>query len=384
MKPVSRIRTFAIATVICCAILCPSAQQVQGDYLMFVGSYTNTSAKGIYVATFDSRSGDLGPLELVAEGPYPAQIWVSPDGRSLYAANWQATDRAPGNTVTAYAIDRHGGTLTFLNAVACGGDGPNQVVVDPSGRVAIAVNYRSGSVAAFAIENDGRLTEAFYVDQHTGSPTPPSRQPGPRAHGVEFSQDSRFAYVADIGLDRVYSYRLDAAHRRMSPMEPPYVTVKAGSGPRRLQLHPNGRFLYVNRETDSYVSVFAASAGHLTQIQEISTVPAGFSRPTTTAEIQIDKAGRFLYVSNRGHDTVAVFSVDGGSGRLTPVQYANAGGAVPRNFRLDPTGRYLFTSNQNGENLVEFRVDSRTGTLTPAGPELKLANPGSIFFVKRQ
>jgi 6-phosphogluconolactonase len=359
----------------------PIAQTRAGDYIVYVGSYTNTTAKGIYASRFESKTGTLSPLELVAEDVYPAQLWGTPNGRFLYAANWQGTDAVPGDTITAYAINRHTAALTLLNKVRCGGSGPNQVVVDPSGKIAVAVNYRSGSVAAFGIEPDGKLTEAFYIDQHTGQPTPPSRQPGPRAHGVVFSKDSRFAYVADIGLDRVYSYRLDVDSRKITPLDPPYVTQTAGSGPRRLQLHPNGKLLYLARETDSSVSVFAVDNGHLKEIQNISTLPVA-QRGNTTAEIVIDKAGKFLYVSNRGHDTIAVFAIDSEKGTLAVVEDAPAGGRIPRNFSIDPTGEYLFTSNQNGENIVVFRIDRKTGRLLPTGEEVKLANPGSIFFVK--
>ena len=225
---------------------------------------TNTTSKGIYVSEFDSKSGALSAPRLVAESVSPAQLWVAPNGRFLYAANWQgSTDPIPANTISAYAIDGRTGELTFINKVSSGGLGPNQVVVDPSGKIAVAVNYRSGSVAAFGLESDGRITDAFYIDQHEGQPQPPSKQPGPRAHGVVFSSDSRFAYVADIGLDRVYSYRLDAVKRTMAPLDPPYVAQPAGSGPRRLQMHPNGRFLYLARESDSQVSVFAVDNGRL-------------------------------------------------------------------------------------------------------------------------
>jgi 6-phosphogluconolactonase len=359
----------------------PFAQTPAGDYIMYVGSYTNTTAKGIYASRFDSKTGTLSPLELVAEDVYPAQLWATPNGRFLYAANWQGTEAVPGDTITAYAINRQTAALTFLNKTKCGGSGPNQVVVDPSGTVAVAVNYRSGSVAAFGIEPDGKLTDAFYIDQHAGQPTPPSRQPGPRAHGVVFSKDSKFAYVADIGLDRVYSYQLDVDKRKMTPLDPPYVTQTAGSGPRRLQLHPNGKLLYVARETDSSVSVFEIENGHLKEIQNVSTLPVAQSG-NTTAEILIDRAGKFLYVSNRGHDSIAVFAIDAEKGALAAVEYAAAGGRTPRNFSIDPTGEYLFTSNQNGENIVVFRIDRKTGRLLSTGKELKLANPGSIFFVK--
>jgi 6-phosphogluconolactonase len=374
-----------IASLIWCAVLTaqePPSQAV-GDYIMYVGSYTNTTAKGIYASRFDSKTGRLSPLELVAEDVYPAQLWATPNGRFLYAANWQGNDTTPGDTITAYAINRKTSRLTLLNKVKCGGSGPNQVVVDQSGKVAVAVNYRTGSVAAFAVEPDGKLTDAFYIDQHTGEPTPPSRQPGPRAHGVVFSKDSKFAYVADIGLDRVYSYRLDTEKRAMTPLDPPYVTQSAGSGPRRLQLHPNGKRLYLARETDSSVTVFDVNGGHLREIQNISTLPAP-QRGNTTAEIVIDKSGKFLYVSNRGHDTIAVFSIDTDQGTPTIVEHASSGGRTPRNFSIDPAGDYLLTSNQNTENIVVFRIDKKTGRLIPTGSELKLANPGSVFFVRAE
>ncbi len=360
-----------------------SAQRVS-DYVVYIGSYTNTTSKGIYVSDFDSKSGALSVPRLVAESVSPAQLWVAPNGRFLYAANWQgSTDPIPANTISAYAIDGRTGELTFINKVSSGGLGPNQVVVDPSGKIAVAVNYRSGSVAAFGLESDGRITDAFYTDQHEGQPQPPSKQPGPRAHGVVFSSDSRFAYVADIGLDRVYSYRLDAVKRTMAPLDPPYVAQPAGSGPRRLQMHPNGRFLYLARESDSQVSVFAVDNGRLKEIQALTTLPAGHTGNNTTAEILMDTAGRFLYVSNRGHGSIAVYAIDR-AGLLSVVEHAASGGRTPRNFSIDPTGQYVFSSNQDTENIVVLRIDRATGRLTPTGAQVPLANPGSVGFVPRE
>jgi 6-phosphogluconolactonase len=359
------------------------AVQSSPDYLVYIGSYTNTTSKGIYVSDFDSLSGALSAPRLVAESVSPAQLWVAPNGQFLYAANWQGnTDPIPANTITAYAVGRGTGALRFINQVSSGGLGPNQVVVDPSGRIAVAVNYRSGSVAAFGIEADGRISEPFYIDQHEGQPQPPSKQPGPRAHGVVFSSDSRFAYVADIGLDRVYSYRLDADKRSMAPLDPPYVSQPAGSGPRRLQLNPKDNILYVNRETDSRVSVFAVDNGKLKEIQSISTVPEGFVGSNTTAEILMGGAGRFLYVSNRGHGSIAVYAIEP-SGRLSLVEHADPGGHIPRNVSLDPTGGYLLSSNQDTETVVVLRIDPRTGRLSPTGMQVPLANPGSVAFLKK-
>jgi 6-phosphogluconolactonase len=353
------------------------------DFLVYIGSYTNTgAAKGIYVSEFDSQSGALSAPRLVAESVSPAQVWVAPNGRFLYAANWQGmSDPIPANTISAYAIDKRSGGLTYINQVASGGLGPNQVVVDPSGKVAIAVNYRSGSVAAFGLEEDGRISDAFYIDQHEGQPQPPSKQPGPRAHGVVFSSDSRFAYVADIGLDRVYSYRLDAAKRTMAPLKPAYVTQPAGSGPRRVQLHPNGKFLYLVRETDSHVAVFAVDEGRLQEIQSIATLPAGYAGNNTTAEILIDAAGRFLYVSNRGHGSIAVYGIDA-SGRLSAIEHAASGGRTPRNFSIDPTGNYVFSSNQDTEHIFVLKIDQKTGRLAATGVQVPLANPGSVAFAR--
>jgi 6-phosphogluconolactonase len=377
-------RELIIACGLALAFLTVSTAQTRSDYIVYAGSYTNTgAAKGIYASEFDSSSGLLSAPRLVAEAVSPNQVWVSPNGRFLYAANWQgSTDPIPANTITAYAIDRRTGDLTFLNQVPSGGLGPNQVVVDPSGKTAIAVNYRSGSVAAFGIEPDGRLTEAFYVDQHEGTPQPPSKQPGPRAHGVVFSSDSRFAYVADIGVDRVYSYRLDARNRTMTPVDPPYVVFPAGSGPRRLQLHPNDKVLYVNRETDSQVSVFAVDGGRLKEMQTLPTLPSDHTGGNSTAEILIDKRGRFLYVSNRGHGSITVYAVHR-DGTLSAVEHAASGGRIPRNFSIDPTGRFLFASNQDTEDIVVHRIDARTGRLSPTRARQPLANPGSVAFVAR-
>jgi 6-phosphogluconolactonase len=359
-----------------------------GDYFVFVGSYTRptptttSAAKGIYGFRFDSKSGTLAPTGLAAESVNPVHVWVHPGGKFLYAANWETGDKA-GDTISAFAIDQKTGTLNLINKVSAHGDRANQVVLDPSGKVAVTVTYNSGTVTAYGIEADGKLSDGFYTDQHTGAPLD-SRQPGPRAHGVVFSKDSRFAYVAELGLDRVYSYRLDTAKRTMTPFDPPYVSLKGGSGPRRLQLHPNGRFLYVNHETDSAVSVFEVNGGSLEEIQALSTLPADYKGNNTTAEIQIDAEGKFLYVSNRGHDSIAVYAVDPIKGTLTMKENVPSLGRTPRNITIDPTNTYLISANQGGENVVVFRIDHQTGHLTPTGSQQPIPQAGGVAFVKAQ
>jgi 6-phosphogluconolactonase len=367
----------------------PAAQQPAGDYFVFVGSYTNptptttSASRGIYRFRFDSKTGTLGPLGLAAETVNPAHVWAHPNGKFLYAANWETGDKVAGDTVSAFAIDHKTGKLNLLNKVSAHGDRANQVVLDPGGKVAITVTYNSGTVTAYGVEADGRLSEGFYTDQHTGQPLSP-RQPGPRAHGVVFSTDSRFAYVAELGLDRVYSYRLDSARRIMTPFDPPYVSLKGGSGPRRLQLHPNGGYLYVNHETDSAVSVFEVKGGSLKEIQTLSTLPADYKGNNSTAEIQIDAEGRFLYVSNRGHDSLAVYSVDPARGTLTMIENVPSLGRTPRNITIDPTNEYLISANQGGENVVVFRINHKTGHLTPTGSQQPVPQAGGLAFVKAQ
>jgi 6-phosphogluconolactonase len=367
----------------------PAAQKAAGDYLVFVGSYTNptptttSASKGIYGFRFDSKTGTLTPLGLVAETMNPAHVWASPNGKFLYASNWETGDKVIGDTVSGFAIDQKTGKLNLINKVSAHGDRANQVVLDPSGKLAGTVTYNTGTVSFYAVEPDGKLTEAFYTDQHTGKPLSPS-QPGPKAHGIVYSKDSKFAYVAELGLDRVYSYRLDAAKRTAAPFDPPFVSIQAGSGPRRLQLSPNGKFLYVNHETDSKVSVFEVNGGNLKQIQTLSTLPAGYKGNNTTAEIQIDKDGKWLYVTNRGHDSLALYAVDPAKGTLTMVENIPSLGRTPRNITIDPTNEYLIAANQNGENIVAFRIDHKTGHLTPTGSQQPVPQAGGLAFVKIQ
>jgi 6-phosphogluconolactonase len=380
-----RHRTFLAAAAVLLWVSSAPAQKSTGDSLVFVGTYTHptltttSASKGIYAFRLDSKSGTLAPLGLAAEIVNPAHVWASPNGKYLYAVTWQSPDKM--DTVAAYRIDHTTGMLTLLNKVSAKGDLANQVVLDPSGRLAGTVTYASGTFTLYRVEADGRLSEPFYTDHHTGTPLSP-RQPGPKAHGIAFSKDSTFAYVAELGLDRVYSYRVDAAARTVTPLNPPFVSLPGGSGPRRLQLHPNGRFLYVNHETDSKVTVFEIHDGALKAVQTISTRPDGYTGNNSTAEIQIDKEGKWLYVSNRGHDSLAVYAVDPGHGTLTVVEYIQSLGRTPRNITIDPSNEYLFCANQNGENVVVFRIDHGTGHLTPTGSPQPVPQAAGIAIVK--
>ncbi len=364
-----------------------------GDYFVYVGSYTDppSSSKGIYGWRFSPASGAVAPLGPVPQTVNPAYGPATPDTKVLFATNWQTAYAEKADTVSAYAIDAKSGALTLLNKANAGGGLPNQVVVDPRGTIAAVTNYgfrttdrerNNSSFAVLKIRPDGTLADPLYVDHHAGPASSPRQTSGAHTHGVVFTKDDRFAFVAELGLDRVYSYRVDPTTPAITPAAPPFVNVAAGSGPRRLVLSPDEKFLYVNHETDSKVSVFGVDAGRLTAIQQISTLPADFAGRNTTAEIQIDEAGRFLYVSNRGADTVAMFAVDSTTGTLTPRANFAALGRTPRNITIDPSGRYLFVSNQGSNNVVVFAIDAATGRLTATGTELTIDQPGSVLFVK--
>jgi 6-phosphogluconolactonase len=357
-----------------------------GEYLVYFGTYTAKASKGIYAYRFQPASGKLAAIGVVAEAPNPSFLALSPNRRHLYAVNWKGSETVKGDTVSAYAVDGHTGRLTFLNKVASRGEMPTHLTVDGSGRMLLAVNYGSGSVAAFAIGQDGRLSEATGFDQHRGSSVVKGRQDGPHAHAVVLSADNRFAFVADLGLDEVFSYRLDPSKAGFAANSPPLIKVSPGAGPRHLAFHPNGKLLYANNEINSTVTSFAydAAAGALREVQTVSTLPADFRGTNSTAEIQTDAAGRFLYVSNRGHDSIAVFAIDAGRGTLTPVEHVSTQGRTPRNFSLDPTGGYLFAANENSDTVVLFRVDANTGRLTPAGQVLEVASPSCVIFLAAQ
>jgi 6-phosphogluconolactonase len=364
-----------ITPLLLAALLLP-APAFAAKYFMYVGAYTQGTSKGIYAWSFDSKDGSLKPLGLMATTPQPAHLWIAPNGKTLYTVNWEND-----GGVSAYHIDGHSGALTFLNRTSSHGAQPNQVVVDPSGRMAVTVNYTSGTLAAYKIEPDGRLGEAFYVDQHTGKPLSP-KQPGPKQHGIQFSKDTKFMFITDLGLDRVYSYRFDASAPSITPLDPPYISTHAGAGPRRIQMSPDGKFLYVDHETDSEVGVYTIDGGKLKEIQVIGTVPDDAKAHNTTAELVISADGKFLYVGNRGHDTVTVFAIDRNTGMLSLKENIPSGGKTPRNVRIDPTGNWFFAANENGGNVTEFKVDKASGHLTPTGVTGSIDTPGGIYFLK--
>ena len=353
--------------------------------LMYVGTYTEGDTKGIYAYRFDSRTGKLAPLGLMAETPNPTFLALHPSGKYLYAVN-EINDfggKSAGG-ISAYSIDRSSGKLTELNQVSTGGPGPCAVTVDKTGKVVFVANYAGGSFASYPIGSDGKVGAMASFIQDKGSSINKSRQEGPHAHSVVVSPDNKFLLGADLGLDRVLVFRIDTSTGKISPNDPPFATVKAGSGPRHLVFAPDGKHVYVVSEMGEIVTAFAwdAGPGALTAIDEVSALPADFHGRSTAAEIQIDAHGRHVYSSNRGHDSISVFDVDPKTAKLTLVQTESTQGRTPRFFCLDPSGRYLLAGNQDTNTIVTFHVDPRSGKLTPTGQKYELGKPVCFVFLK--
>jgi len=309
---------------------------------------------------------------------------VHPNGKFLYAVNELANYKGPNSGgVSAFAIDRATGKLTFLNELPSRGADPCYIIFDKSGKFVLVANYTGGSVIVYPILEDGRLGEASAFVQHTGHGPNAERQEGPHAHSIDLSPDNRFAFVDDLGLDEVLVYKFDAAKGSLAPNDPPFAKLDPGAGPRHFALRPDGKFAYVITEMGRSVAVFSndASRGTLQHLQTVTTLPADFTGRNDDAEIEVHPSGKFLYASNRGHESIAVFAIDSAKGTLTTVEITSTGGKEPRSFEIDPTGTLLFAANQKSDNIVIFKIDAKTGKLTPTGQVLDVASPVCVKFV---
>ncbi len=357
------------------------------DFHVFFGTYTGAKSKGIYVSRFDSISGKLSEPELAAETKNPSFLAVHPNGKMLYAVGEvnDAQGKRAG-AVNAYSLDTKTGRLVALNQQTSGGAGPCHVSVDATGKCVLVANYGSGSIAALPVRDDGALGEAATIIQHAGSSVNPQRQAGPHAHFITPSPDNRFALACDLGMDKILVYRLDSAAAKLVANDPPHAVVAHGAGPRHLAFHPNGRIVYVINEMNLTITVFGYDAARaaLFEEQNISTLPTGYSttEKDSCAEIFVHPGGRFVYGSNRGHDSIAVFSVDTKTGKLTLVQHESTQGKTPRHFAIDPGGKWLFAENQNSDSVVLFSIDTETGRLKATGQTLTVGSPVCAVFVK--
>ncbi len=361
------------------AILTAAAIGAQAaDYLVYAGTYSRGQSRGIYAFRFDTSKGKLTSLGLAAETLNPSFLAEHPNHRFLYAVNEGGKG---GNTVSAFAIDAKTGKLTPLNAVSSQGSGPCHLAVDATGHWLAAANYNNGTMALIPVHSDGTLGEATQVERHQGTgPTP--RQRGPHAHCVLFSPDNHFLLLADLGLDKIFVYKFDAAAGTLTPNQPDSASVPPGAGVRHLAFHPNGRVLYSINELGSTISAFHyfPPTGTLEKFQDISSLPEGFQGQNGPAEVVVNSTGTRLYGSNRGADSIAVFTIDATSQSLKYLDNTPTLGKAPRHFALDPTGKFLLAANQDAGGISVFRV-AASGQLTPVGSPVKDADfPVCILF----
>jgi 6-phosphogluconolactonase len=340
------------------------------DLLVYVGTYTTGKSEGIYLYRMNVSSGELTHVTTTRGVVNPSFLTLHPTRHYLYAVN-EVTDFAgkPGGAVSAFAINRRTGALQFLNQQPSLGGAPCYVTVDRTGRFLLVANYAGGNVSVISIEPDGALGGATDVDQHHGSGVNPDRQEGPHAHSIVMDQTNRYAYSCDLGTDKIMIYRFDSKKGKLTANQQPWVQGKPGAGPRHFTFHPNGRYGYVMNELDATVRAFICDSakGTLKEMQTVHTLPEGFSEMNTTADIHVSPHGKFLYGSNRGHNSIVVFEIDEKTGKLRFIQHAATEGRTPRNFAIDPTGTFLLAANQDSDTIVTFRIDQVTGRLKPTG-----------------
>jgi 6-phosphogluconolactonase len=384
--------TFTLSAVLLFISMCavPFAAAPK-EMIVFVGTYTTgaSTSKGIYTMRLNMETGQLSAPVLAAETVSPSYLELHPTKPLLYAINEVSTFQdKPGGGLSAFAIGSKG-TLKPLNQQASGGSGPCFVSLDRTGSSVMVANYGSGSVASYALESNGRLKPPASTIQHTGSGADPNRQKGPHAHSINPDPTNKFAVATDLGIDRVLVYKLDPKAGTIVANDPAAATVEPGSGPRHLAFHPNGKFAYVAEELKSAVTVFSwdAAKGALQELQTIPMLPEGVDGAAiknSAADIHVHPSGQFVYASNRGHNSIVIYSVDQQSGKLTLVGHQSTEGKTPRNFGIDPTGSFLLAANQQSDSVVAFKIDKSSGKLTPTGATAHIAAPVCVKFFARR
>lgn len=364
------------------AVLSLIPQSTAQTLRLYVGTYTTgeSSSKGVYTCEFNTETGRITQPVLAAELKNPSFLAIHPAGRFVYAVNEfsEGGGRGKGG-VTALEVQPDG-SLKKINDQPSPGGAPCHCNVDSTGTTLLIANYGGGNVVAYPIAADGSLQPASSVQEHVGSSIDKSRQEAPHAHSINLSSDNRFAYAADLGLDKILIYNFNAAAHTLTPANPPAAAVTPGGGPRHFAIHPSGRFAWTNNELTMIVTGFRRNPedGSLFPIQEITTIPGGYNGRKSTAECLVHPTGKFLYVSNRGHETITVYTIDETTGLLNYVENENTGGREPRNFFIESFGRWLLAENQNTDSIVVFSIDPKTGALQPNGQSVSVGRPVCI------
>lgn len=339
---------------------------------VYFGTQREGPDAGFSLARFDTETGALSKPQLIEKADAPSYFVINPDGKRLYTTNF----RGAGG-ISAYRIDPKTGALTLINRISGNGASTTYVGLDQSGRFALAANFERGHIAAFRINDDGSLGERTAYDIHTGSSVNPARQSRTYPHCIITDPTNKFALIPDLGLDKLFVYRFSDRDGTLIANDPPFVSVKPGAGPRHVRFHPNQKWAYLINEMGSLVNGYTwdAGSGKPTEFQSISSLPANFTGENNSAEIEVHPTGKFLYVTNRGHDSIAAFSIDQMTGKLALIQHVPSQGRIPRNFAFDPTGKWMLCTNQESNSAVVFRIDQETGKLTQVGPSIEILAP---------
>jgi 6-phosphogluconolactonase len=353
------------------------------ELMVYVGTYTTGKSEGIYLYRLNLSSGGLKLAATTKGVVNPSFLALAPSRRYLYAVN-EVGDFAGKNSgaVSAFAVDQRTGELRLLNQQPSLGADPCYVDVDAGGRFVLIANYTGGNVTVFPVQGDGSLGEATDMRKAQGSSVNRERQEGPHAHCIVLDPTNRFAYQCDLGTDKIMIFRFDARNGKLLPNEQPWVQVKPGAGPRHLAFYPGGKYVFVLNELHSTVTVFTRDPekGSLKESQTLSTLPKDFTGANTSADIHVSLDGRFVYCSNRGHDSIVIFAIDQRHGALTSVGHEFTRGMTPRNFAIDPAGGFLLVANQKSDNIVSFRIDQRTGRLSSTGHIAEVPAPVCLKF----
>ena len=362
----------------------PATTKLPADYLLYIGTNVGGAQdSSIFLYRVNVSTGAFTRLGGQLGGASPTYLTLAPNHRFLYAVSETQTFRgAPGGGVSSFAVDPHTGGLKLLGQQPSGGASPCYISLDHSGKTTLVANYVGGNVSTLPVAADGQLG-APTTDQHTGR-GPHKNQDASHAHCLLPDPANQFAFAVNLGTDQVVGYRLDAAAGRLARLPEPAFVARPGAGPRHLTFHPNGRTAYLINELNSTLTTLAydAAAGHFRELQTVSTLPASYAGDNSCADVHVAPNGLFLYASNRGHNSIAVFAIDSGNGTLVPVQDVDTQGKTPRNFALDPSGRLLLVANQNSNNLVSYRVDAFSGLLTPTGQQATVPAPMFVGVVE--
>ncbi|OGV56847.1 MAG: hypothetical protein A2X49_01360 [Lentisphaerae bacterium GWF2_52_8] len=368
------------------------------EMLVYVGTYTEPirfgtgkilqgKGEGIYLYRLDLISGALEMVGKTTGVTNPSYLTFDSDGRFLYTVNeLKAYEGEPTGTVSAFAVDPETGKLEFLNKRRTHGTDPCHVLVDKKRKYVFVANFMSGSICVLPVLADGSLGESSDFIQHQGSGIDPARQKGPHAHSVTLDEAGRFAFVPDLGLDKLMVYRFDPKRGMLEANEAPWVKMKPGAGPRHIAFHPGGRFSFLINELDSTLASLSYDGrkGTFKVLQIISTLPGGYLGESTSADLQVSPSGAFLYSSNRGHDSIVTYRINQRTGRLTYIGHEPTQGKTPRSFGIDPTGRFLLVANQDSDTIVTFQIEPRTGKLLPTRNTIQVPTPVCVKFLLRQ